>query len=92
MIPPTQMREKGWDQGYVIGIAAARGRRCSIEIADPRGDATNPMDDDEVAAKLKTDYGDVFVAPRFPRVAAQAWDHASVWLSRYLPRRRHGGS
>jgi 2-methylcitrate dehydratase len=25
MIPPTQMREKGWDQGYVIGIAATCG-------------------------------------------------------------------
>jgi 2-methylcitrate dehydratase len=25
VIPPTQMREKGWDQGYVIGIATACG-------------------------------------------------------------------
>jgi 2-methylcitrate dehydratase len=25
MIPPTQMRERGWDQGYVIGIATACG-------------------------------------------------------------------
>jgi 2-methylcitrate dehydratase len=25
MIPPTQMREKGWDQGYVIGIATVCG-------------------------------------------------------------------
>ncbi len=25
MIPPTKMRERGWDQGYVIGIAAACG-------------------------------------------------------------------
>ena len=25
MIPPTQMREKGWDQGYVIGIATTCG-------------------------------------------------------------------
>jgi 2-methylcitrate dehydratase len=25
MIPPTRMRERGWDQGYVIGIATACG-------------------------------------------------------------------
>jgi 2-methylcitrate dehydratase len=25
LIPPTRMRERGWDQGYVIGIAAACG-------------------------------------------------------------------
>ena len=25
MIPPTKMRERGWDQGYVIGIAATCG-------------------------------------------------------------------
>ena len=25
MIPPTQMRERGWDQGYVIGIATTCG-------------------------------------------------------------------
>jgi 2-methylcitrate dehydratase len=30
------------------------GRRSEIEIADPRGDATNPMDDDEVAAKFRS--------------------------------------
>ena len=25
LIPPTRMRERGWDQGYVIGIATACG-------------------------------------------------------------------
>jgi 2-methylcitrate dehydratase len=25
MVPPTQMRERGWDQGYVIGVAATCG-------------------------------------------------------------------
>lgn len=33
---------------------ATDGRRRSIEIANPRGDNTNPMDDDEVAAKFRS--------------------------------------
>ena len=32
MIPPTRMREKGWDQGYVIGIAATCGLGCLLGL------------------------------------------------------------
>jgi 2-methylcitrate dehydratase len=35
-----------------VEAVATDGRRRSIEIANPRGDNTNPMDDDEVAAKF----------------------------------------
>jgi 2-methylcitrate dehydratase len=35
-----------------VEALAADGRRRSIKIANPRGDNTNPMDDDEVAAKF----------------------------------------
>jgi len=37
-----------------VEAVAADGRRRSIEIANPRGDNTNPMDDDEVAAKFRS--------------------------------------
>jgi 2-methylcitrate dehydratase len=36
-----------------VEAVATDGRRRSIEIANPRGDNTNPMDDDEVAAKFR---------------------------------------
>jgi 2-methylcitrate dehydratase len=37
-----------------VEAAATDGKRRSIEIANPRGDNTNPMDDDEVAAKFRS--------------------------------------
>jgi 2-methylcitrate dehydratase len=37
-----------------LTAVAADGRRAEIEVADPRGDATNPMDDEEVAAKFRS--------------------------------------
>jgi 2-methylcitrate dehydratase len=37
-----------------VEAAATDGRRRSIEIANPRGDNINPMDDDEVAAKFRS--------------------------------------
>jgi 2-methylcitrate dehydratase PrpD len=37
-----------------VEAVATDGRRCSIEITNPRGDNTNPMDDDEVAAKFRS--------------------------------------
>jgi len=37
-----------------VEALATDGRRCSIEITNPRGDNTNPMDDDEVAAKFRS--------------------------------------
>lgn len=36
-----------------VEAVATDGRRSSIEIANPRGDNTNPMDDAEVAAKFR---------------------------------------
>jgi 2-methylcitrate dehydratase len=37
-----------------VEAVATDGRRRSIEIANPRGDNTNPMDEDEVAAKFRS--------------------------------------
>jgi 2-methylcitrate dehydratase len=37
-----------------VEALATDGRRRSIEITNPRGDNTNPMDDDEVAAKFRS--------------------------------------
>jgi 2-methylcitrate dehydratase len=37
-----------------VEAVATDGRRRSIEITNPRGDSTNPMDDDEVAAKFRS--------------------------------------
>jgi 2-methylcitrate dehydratase len=36
-----------------VEAVATDGRRCSIEITNPRGDNTNPMDDAEVATKFR---------------------------------------
>jgi 2-methylcitrate dehydratase PrpD len=35
-----------------VEAIAADGRRRTVEITNPRGDNTNPMDDAEVAAKF----------------------------------------
>jgi 2-methylcitrate dehydratase len=37
-----------------VAALASDGRRRLIEIANPRGDNTNPMDDNEVAAKFRS--------------------------------------
>jgi len=56
-----------------VTAVAVDGRRAEIEIADPRGDATNPMDDAEVAAKFRSLAEPVLGVDRAVR-ALEAWN------------------
>jgi 2-methylcitrate dehydratase len=56
-----------------VEAVATDGRRRSIEIADPRGDNTNPMDDAEVAEKFRSLAEPVLGADRAAR-AFSAWN------------------
>lgn len=56
-----------------VTAVATDGRRAEIEIADPRGDATNPMDDEEVAVKFRSLAEPVLGVERAAR-AFEAWN------------------
>jgi 2-methylcitrate dehydratase len=56
-----------------VEAVATDGRRCSIEIDNPRGDNTNPMDNEEVAAKFRTLAEPVLGAER-AALALAAWN------------------
>jgi 2-methylcitrate dehydratase len=56
-----------------IDAVATDGRRCSIEIDNPRGDNTNPMDDEEVAAKFRS-LVDPALGPERAAQAFAAWN------------------
>jgi 2-methylcitrate dehydratase len=56
-----------------VEATATDGRRSSIELDNPRGDSTNPMDDGEVEAKFHTLVAPVLGAERSVRAFA-AWN------------------
>ncbi len=56
-----------------VEAVATDGRRCSIEITNPRGDNTNPMDDAEVAMKFYAQAEPVLGVER-SALAFDAWN------------------
>jgi 2-methylcitrate dehydratase PrpD len=56
-----------------VETVATDGRRSSIEVANPRGDNTNPMDDAEVEAKFLSLIEPALGAERAARAFA-AWN------------------
>jgi 2-methylcitrate dehydratase len=56
-----------------VEAVARDGRRVSFEIANPRGDNTNPMDDDEVAAKFRR-LAEPVLGPERAARAFKAWN------------------
>ncbi len=56
-----------------VDATATDGGRCVFEVDNPRGDSTNPMDDDEVAAKFRLLVEPVLGAEQTAR-AFSAWN------------------